>query len=101
FRFSRGPDIFDRACEYRERHVAGLFTDLGQSLVKGSLGYRALTAPHDAVDELGHQGAVVNGVRKCRASFCNSSSGHRLLGASLRTLSAVLRATLFAIADSD
>src|SRR5262249_53750192 len=62
---------------------------------------RALAAPHDAVDELGHQRTVVDGIGKNGSSLCNSASWHGLLRASLRPLGAVFRAALLAIADAD
>jgi len=91
FHFDSWPNVFDRALENFERFFAGLLAYLSQSIVKGSLGQRLLPAPHAAVDELGHQRTVVNGIRENRASFCNSSSRH---GTTSRLPSAASRHTL-------
>ena len=56
--------------------LAGLFADLFHSAVKDLFGNALFTFPHHAVDELCHQHAVVDRIRKDLTSFCCSSSCH-------------------------
>src|SRR5690348_6663320 len=76
FHLHCGSDVFDRPLEKLQRLVSCFFTNLAQGVVESSLGNRTLAAPHDAVDELGHQRAVVNRIRQHLSSFSNSSSWH-------------------------
>src|SRR4051812_33503175 len=99
--FDGRAHVFNRALEDLQRLFVSFFAHLFQSVIKSLFRDRALSAPHDAVDELGHQRAVVNRIGKNGTSLCNSASRHRLLRASLRSLRAILRTALLAITDSD
>src|SRR2546423_194594 len=77
FHLDRWPHVVNRALEDFQRLFARLLGDLRQRVVENAFGCGLLTAPHDAVDELRHQRAVVNRVRQNLASLCNSSSWHK------------------------
>src|SRR5215210_7943247 len=68
--------VLDGALEHLQGVFAGLLADLRQRPVEDALGRRLLAAPHQAVDELRHQRAVVNRVGEHVASVNNSSSRH-------------------------
>src|SRR5215213_9936458 len=72
----RGAHVLDGALEHLQGVFARLVADLRQRAVEDALGRRLLAAPHQAVDELRHQRAVVDRVGQHVASVNNSSSRH-------------------------
>src|SRR6185503_5719692 len=95
FHFHRGLHVVDGALEDFERLFAGLVANLAHRIVKNTLCYRLLSFPHHAADELGHERAVIDRIRKHFASFGYSSSWHKSLSRSViwHSLSAASRRT--------
>src|SRR6267142_5467458 len=64
FHFEAGLDVVDRLLEHLQRIVARLFLDDVEALINDSLSGAALAAVHDAVDELAHQRALIERIRR-------------------------------------
>src|SRR5215213_1005654 len=77
--FNRGLDVIDRPFENFQRLFARLVADLPHGIVEDTLGHTLLAFPHHAADELRHQRAAVDRIRKYFASFGYSSSWHIVL----------------------
>src|SRR5580765_3394870 len=90
--FQARLDVVDRLLENLQRIVAGLFLDDVEALVDDALRRAALAAAHDAVDELRHEGALVERIRRNIALRDFSSAWHGL--SLLRALRAVFGSSL-------
>src|SRR5215217_7714858 len=78
--------------------------DLPHRIVENALGHTLFAFPHDAADELRHERAAVDRIGKYFASFGYSSSWHiffSLLSAGFGPFRSILRASLFAIGNTD
>src|SRR5262245_39828575 len=69
-------DVVDRLLEDLHRIVAGLLLDDVEALVDDALGGAPLAVAHDAVDELAHERALIERVRRDVALRDLSSSWH-------------------------
>src|SRR5581483_6718364 len=70
--------VFNSLLKSLNRIITGTFTNLFKRTVKNLFGNGAFAIPHHAVDELCHQRAVVNRIRKNFSASWAASSWHNL-----------------------
>src|ERR1017187_4845627 len=93
--FQQRLGVFYGLLESLERIVAGALAQLVHGLVEDPLGGLLLACPHHGIDELLHQGGVVDRVRRYFTNDGSSSSWHTFLR--FGTLGSIFRPALPAV----